>query len=200
LTHRGAADLQERAEYAAARAIVLQAEGRHTDALAAGEEAFRAREELGPGNQAVKAGFIWAAEAALALGDLAKVGELLVAIQQLPPGKRPPFLQAQATRVRARLATIRGDREVAEAGFEAAAGMLRDLAVPFWRAVTLLEHGEWLAEDSDAQRAEPLLTEAAAVFERLGARPWLERLAVSPGGRRGGGGGLRTVTVLRGTS
>jgi ATP/maltotriose-dependent transcriptional regulator MalT len=119
-----------------------------------------------------------------------------VAIQQLPPGKRPPFLQAQATRVRARLATVRGDREVAEAGFEAAAGMLRDLAVPFWRAVTLLEHGEWLAEDSDAQRAEPFLTEAAAVFERLGARPWLERLAVSPGGR-GGGGGLRTVTVLR---
>jgi hypothetical protein len=172
------ADLQERAEYAAARAIVLQAEGRHTDALAAGEEAFRARGGLGPGNQAVKAGFVRAAEAALALGDLAKVGELLVAIQQLPPGKRPPFLQAQATRVKARLAAARGDHEGVEAGFNTAAGMLRELGVPFWRAVTLLEHAEWLVKDQDAHRAEQLLTEARTILERLGAQPWLKRLGL----------------------
>jgi tetratricopeptide (TPR) repeat protein len=178
--YKDSADLQERAEYAAARAIVLQAEGRHTDALAAGEEAFRTREELGPGNQAVKAGFVWAAEAALALGDLGKVGQLLAAIQQLPSGKRPPFLQAQATRVRARLAAARGDHEGVEVGFKAAAGILSELGVPFWRAVTLLEHAEWLAKEEDAQRAEPLLTEARAIFQRLGAQPWLERLGLHP--------------------
>jgi hypothetical protein len=43
--------------------------------------------------------------------------------------------------------------------------------------MALLEFAEWLAQNGDAQRAEPLLAEAAASFERLGARPWLERLA-----------------------
>ena len=172
------ADLQEWAAYAAAKAAVLHAESKYDEALAAAEEAFGARETLGPASQAVKAGVVWATEAALALGDLGKVTELLAAVEALPTGQRPRFLQAQATRVRARLAAARGDREGAEAGFTAAAGMLRELGIPFWRAVTLLEHAEWLAEDSDAQRAEPLLTDAAAVFERLGARPWLERLAV----------------------
>jgi hypothetical protein len=64
-----------------------------------------------------------------------------------------------------------------EAGFKTAAGMLRELGVPFWLAVGLLEHGEWLAEQGDAERAQPLLAEAGEIFQGLGARPWLERLA-----------------------
>jgi predicted ATPase/class 3 adenylate cyclase len=173
-----AADLQERAAYTAAKAAVLHAELQYGEALAAAEEAFGARETLGPASQAVKAGVVWATEAAFALGDLGKVTELLAVVDALPTGQRPRFLQAQAARIRARLAAARGDREVAEAGFEGAAGMLRELGIPFWRAITLLEHAEWLAQNGDAQQAEPLFTEAAAVFERLGARPWLERLAV----------------------
>jgi class 3 adenylate cyclase/tetratricopeptide (TPR) repeat protein len=171
------ADLQERAEYGAAKAILLQAEARHDDALAAGETAFNAREVLGVGNQAVKSGLVWAAEAALALGNLGKVDELLAVIEQLPPGQRPPLLEAQSTRLRARVAGIRGDREVLEAGFTAAARMLRELGIPFWLAVSLLEHGEWLIADARAESAEPLLAEARQIFERLGARPWVERLA-----------------------
>jgi hypothetical protein len=57
--------------------------------------------------------------------------------------------------------------------------MLRELGVPFWLAVTLLEHAEWLAKDGHVQRAEPLLAEAAQIFQRLDARSWLERLAAS---------------------
>jgi tetratricopeptide (TPR) repeat protein len=171
-------DLQDRAAYAAAKAAVLHAELRYGEALAAAEEAFGAREKLGSTSQAVKAGVVWGIEAAFALGDLGKVTELVAAIEALPAGQRPRFLQAQAARIRARVAAVRGDREVAEAGFEAAAGMLRELGIPFWCAVTLLEHAEWLAEGGDGQRAEPLLTEAAAGFERLGARTWLERLTV----------------------
>jgi tetratricopeptide (TPR) repeat protein len=173
-------DFQERAEYAATKAIVLHAEGSHANAVAAGEEAFQAREELGAGNQAVKAGFVWAVEAALALGNLTKAGELLAVIEQLPPGQRPPFLQAQAARLRACLAAAHGDREGVQAGFKAAAGMLRELGIPFWLAVTLLEHAEWLVKEGDAQQAGPLLIEARAIFERLGAQPWLERLALHP--------------------
>jgi tetratricopeptide (TPR) repeat protein len=170
-------DLQERAEYEAAKAILLQAEGRHDDALAAGEEAFNARGVLGVGNQAVKSGLVWAAEAALALGNLGKVEELIAVVEQLPPGQRPPFLEAQSTRLRARVAAVRGEHEVLQAGFEAAARMLRELGTPFWLAVSLLEHGEWLTRNAGAEPAEPLLAEASGIFERLGARPWLERLA-----------------------
>jgi class 3 adenylate cyclase/tetratricopeptide (TPR) repeat protein len=173
-------DVQERGEYAAAKAIVLHAEGRHADALVAGEEAFRASAELGSGNQAVKAGLVWAVEAALAVGDLAKVEELLTAVEGLPLGRRPPLLQAQAARLRTSLAAVRGDPDVVEAGFKTAAGRLRELGIPFWLAVTLLEHAEWLAKDEDVQQVQPLLTEARAIFGRLGAQPWLERLALHP--------------------
>jgi class 3 adenylate cyclase/tetratricopeptide (TPR) repeat protein len=171
-------DVQERALHAAARAALLHAEGSHADAVAAGEEAFRARGELAADHQAVKAGFVWAVEAAFALADLGKVEELLAAVDELPPGHRSPLLQAQAARVRARLAAAHGDREGVEAGLKAAAGMLRELGVPFWLGVTLLEHGEWLARNAHAEAAEPLFAETGAIFERLGARPWLERLGV----------------------
>jgi class 3 adenylate cyclase/tetratricopeptide (TPR) repeat protein len=174
------ADVQDRALYAAARAALLYAEGKSADALGAAEEAFQAHAELGPGNQAVKAGFVWGVEAAFALGNLDKVEKLLAAVEVLPPGHRPPLLQAQAARVRARLAAARGERDGVEAGFKAAAGMLRELGIPFWLAVTLLEYAEWRAKDEDAQRAEPLLTEARAIFMGLGAQPWLERLGLHP--------------------
>ena len=47
--------------------------------------------------------------------------------------------------------------------------------MPFYLAVSELEHAEWLAEQGRAEEAEPLLAEAREIFERLGATPWLER-------------------------
>jgi hypothetical protein len=44
-----------------------------------------------------------------------------------------------------------------------------------WLATVLLEHAESLNSRGRAADAVPLLTEAREVFERLGARPWLER-------------------------
>jgi hypothetical protein len=41
--------------------------------------------------------------------------------------------------------------------------------------VVLLEHAEWLAARDRRDDAAPLLEEAEAIFERLGARPWSER-------------------------
>jgi hypothetical protein len=54
---------------------------------------------------------------------------------------------------------------------------LRELKMLFWVAVTSLELGELLTSlgrDSDAGQ---VLDEAAEIFTRLGARPWLERLS-----------------------
>src|SRR5439155_672127 len=87
-----------------------------------------------------------------------------------------PFGVGQARRFEALLAARSGDGERAEERFRAAAEMLREISARFYLGVVLLEHGEWFAEGSKADEAEPLLTEAREIFERLGAAPWLERL------------------------
>jgi len=46
--------------------------------------------------------------------------------------------------------------------------------MPFPLAVVCLEHAEWL---EGGGRSEALLAEASEIFERLRARPWLERTA-----------------------
>jgi hypothetical protein len=51
----------------------------------------------------------------------------------------------------------------------------------FWLALTELEHAELLAQQGRGAEAEPLLAEAREIFERLEAKPWLERAsAVGP--------------------
>ncbi|HJU03490.1 MAG TPA: hypothetical protein VJ966_20045, partial [Actinomycetes bacterium] len=98
-------------------------------------------------------------------------------VERLRPGQRPPFLDAQASRFRANLAAARGRPDQVEGGYKAAAGLLRELSMPFWLGVVLLEHAEWLATQDRPGDAAPLLEEAGAIFERLGARPWSERVA-----------------------
>jgi hypothetical protein len=63
-----------------------------------------------------------------------------------------------------------------ETRFAEAEKTFRELAIPFWLAVTLLEHAEWLAMSGQAGEAEPLFAEARPIFQRLRAQPWLERL------------------------
>jgi hypothetical protein len=60
--------------------------------------------------------------------------------------------------------------------FKAAAGLYREIGVPYFLAQTLTNHGEWLVEQGHPDEAGPLLTEAREIFDRLKARPWLERL------------------------
>jgi hypothetical protein len=116
--------------------------------------------------QAAKLGIVEATEAALALGDAQRAEELVASIETVPPGLRSPYLGAQALRFRAKLAT---SGEAAAESYEAAAKRFRALGVVFWLAVTLLEHGELTGDES-------LLDEAREIFERLQAKPWLERL------------------------
>ena len=46
---------------------------------------------------------------------------------------------------------------------------------PFERAQTQLDYGEWLRRQRRIAEARPLLSAALEVFQRLGARPWVER-------------------------
>ena len=167
-------DVQDRSIHAAARSALLYAEGRFDHALNAGLEAVEVASVVGAGNQAVKQGLVWAVEAALVLGKREQANELLTMVEQLPPGLRPPFLEAHTHRFRARM-------DSNEAGFKTAAGSFREYGFPFWLAVTQLEHGEWLVAQGRTEETESHLTEAREIFERLEARPWLERLdAVAP--------------------
>jgi hypothetical protein len=116
------------------------------------------REALGLNFQTVKHALVDGLEVALALGETEKAEELF-ALAEGP--SRSPFLATHARRLRARVA---GDA----AGLEDAARRFRELELPFYLAVTLLEHAELTGEEGS--RAE-----AREIFERLGARPWLER-------------------------
>jgi tetratricopeptide (TPR) repeat protein len=168
---------QDRAASLAAQAVMHRAEGRLAEAVEAGVEAAEiSRASFGAGSQTVKQGLVQALEAAFALGERERVAELLSTVDAIAPGVRPPYLEAQAQRFRARLA---GADESAEACFAAAARGFRELGIVFWLAVALLEHGEWLLGAGRAGEAEPLLAEAGEIFERLEARPWLERLGAA---------------------
>jgi class 3 adenylate cyclase/tetratricopeptide (TPR) repeat protein len=170
-------DVQDRSSYGAAAAALHQAEGRFADALACGLEAIElGREHFGIGYQGVKQALVHSVEAALGLGRRAQADELLALADDTPPGLRPPYLVAQTHRLRARL-----DGDASR--FEAAAARFRELKLPFWLAVTELERVEVLGGDEDA---ELLSAQARETFERLGAAPWLERLALVLAGTRTG--------------
>ena len=68
-----------------------------------------------------------------------------------------------------------------ERQFRRAVGIFRERELVMWLAVTQLEYAEWLMGQGRGRDAGPLLAEAQETFERLEARPWLERaLAVQP--------------------
>ena len=92
------------------------------------------------------------------------------------PGERPRYLHAQQQRFRARLAEIRGDTAAVEPSFIEAEDTFGQIGMPFWHAVTQVERAEWLIGNGRQAAAQPMLTEAALVFERLKARPWLDRV------------------------
>jgi tetratricopeptide (TPR) repeat protein len=162
------ADLQDKTGYDATASAVARAEGRLEEALALGSRTAEVARGASETNQSVKLAVVEAIEAAIGLGEQARAEELVSSIEAVPPGLRAPYLSAQALRFRARLAT---SDDAAIESFEAAAKRFRELGVVFWLAVTQLEHGELTGDAS-------LLDEAREIFERLEARPWLERLEV----------------------
>jgi len=169
------ADVQERAAYRCAQARLSLCRGDLREALDGAEQAYSAHVEFGFGAETVKEAFVIAGEAALELGDTSKVEELLVGVEDLPPGRNTRFLRAHTSRFRARLAGG-DDPAAAERGFAAAAALFREIGMPFYLAVVQLEHAELLAASGRAEECGPLLTEAREIFERLGAIPWLERV------------------------
>jgi tetratricopeptide (TPR) repeat protein len=166
---RESEEAQALSTYASIEARVLRAEGRPKEALAAARRVFAERERIDPDSPPVRWAAMEAFEAATAIGDAAAASEAISFIEH-SPGEFP---RAQCERFRARLGL--GDPEEQ---FREAERLLDGLGMRFYRAVTLLEHAEWLERATRAPEAEPLRAQARAVFEELKARPWVERAAV----------------------
>jgi hypothetical protein len=156
-----------------ARAIALNAFGRPAEALetalpvalSGGETANEDRREA----------YIEAGHAALALDDESTVERLISFVAELPPSMRSPLLRASAARFSGLLAQRRGDPRAAEERLVTAERELREIGAAFFLAQVLVEQAELLRSADRDDDATPLLVEATATFERLGAAPWLQR-------------------------
>ena len=170
------AEIQERMGYACCRAAVLLDAGDLPEALGSAEIALAARGSLGVAAEGVKEAFVTGLEAAFGMDDMAKVEELLDIVGALPPGERTQFLDAQWTRFRARLDVRTGETQHVEDRFKGAVASLREISAVFHLAGTMLDFGMWLTAEGRPEDAEPIFDEAREIFERLEAKPWLDRL------------------------
>jgi class 3 adenylate cyclase/tetratricopeptide (TPR) repeat protein len=182
LPYQESPDLQDRATWAMMRATIDQAKGDPAAALAAAQVGIDLRAGLSLRHPAVRECFARAIEAAFDLADLDRVEELLGLIAAERPSGASPSLRAHLDRFQARVATARGPGDQVEPRFKSSAAAFRELGMPFPLAVTLLEHGEWLTGQGRADDARMLLNEAAEIFQRLKAAPWLERTAKAGSG------------------
>ena len=91
------------------------------------------------------------------------------------------LLVQQVARMSARLAAASGNSSDAEEGFGSAIAQFRKIDDPYSTAEPLVELAEVLLTQGRVTDAEPLLAEAREIFERLGARPWLERIEAVEG-------------------
>jgi class 3 adenylate cyclase/tetratricopeptide (TPR) repeat protein len=164
------------ASFAVMEARLLRALNKPAEALAAAERGLSHRSHVGITATYVKGCLVEALEAALDLDDQTAVDELLALLDGLQPGERTPSLEAQRARFHARVDARRASHEHVDSGYRTAEALFRDHELVFHLAVTQLEHAEWLTGQGLSDDAQPLLAQARETFERLEARPWLERL------------------------
>lgn len=160
-----------------ARGITALARGGPEVALAAvvgvTHETFRTSGMLSDG---FRLAWPLAMEAALAASRVDEAESLLALVADAPRGHVPPYLRAQLARCRALAAAARGDHDSVEVDLRHAVDAFRELGYPYWLARVQSDLGSWLVDQGRADEAEPLLTEAAETFTRLGALPDLDRL------------------------
>ena len=152
-----------------ARILVAQAEARDDDALA---ECFAGLREPLQGPVDTSSLLQQGCESALLTGSASALAELIELAESAQVG-RSPQLDAYLHLQRARLAALRAE---AEPPFEAAVTALREIEEPYWVAIALLEHAEWLVANERAGEVAPLVAEAREIFERLRVPPKLERI------------------------
>jgi hypothetical protein len=169
--------VQERTDHGCAVAVLRLAQGRPEEALRAARAALQPIATLGLWHYAIRESLVLGIEAALNMSDREAAGELLGIAERLPNVRRIRFLPAHVLRLRARMAEGDGTPELTGAGFDHAVLAFREIRHQFWLGVTLLEYSEWLEREGRISSAAPLVIEARAIFQQLGAGAWVERLS-----------------------
>jgi tetratricopeptide (TPR) repeat protein len=168
-------DVQQTAAFACARASVLRARSRNEEAMASAREAVEGGLQLGT-IATMKIGLTQGLAAAFALGDLVAVEQQIGIVDGMTPGMVTPFLRALADRWRARVVAARGGDAGVESAFKTSIGLFREMGVPYWRAITQVEYGEWLMSAGRFEDAKPAFEESRETFEYLSASARLEQL------------------------
>jgi tetratricopeptide (TPR) repeat protein len=167
---------ETRTRIGSAEVELLNAEGGHAEALALAEQLLEALPKLGLPDLGIKHSIAHGVAAALELGELDAADAMLAIVRAARPGMVSPELRGHLARLDARLSALRGRHDAVEAGFEAAAATFHELGAPFEEGVSLCEFAEWLEGQGRPDDAATAALEARTLFERLGARPWLERV------------------------
>ncbi|HEU4978062.1 MAG TPA: AAA family ATPase, partial [Solirubrobacteraceae bacterium] len=174
--------LDRRQAYSAAAGVVAALAG---DTEAGLRELAEALGDRAEDTEKLRIAWPEAMRCALDVGRLDEAAQLLALVDEMPPGHRPPYIDAQRERMRALLRAARGEDERVEAGLLAAIAALDDLAYPYWRAVTQADLAGWLIGAGRREEAAPLLQQALATLMPLRALPALGRanelLAAVPG-------------------
>jgi predicted ATPase/class 3 adenylate cyclase len=155
---------------------LLNAEGKHAEALSLAKKLLELLPALGLMDIGLKQVIAHGVEAALELAEPEAAEAMLEVVHRANPGLVTPSLRGQVARLGARVCALRGDHDSVEAGFTAAIAEFRDLGMPFERGVTLVELAEWLDRLGRHEDAAAFALESGALFEPLGARPWLDRV------------------------
>jgi class 3 adenylate cyclase/tetratricopeptide (TPR) repeat protein len=143
---------------------------------AAGLQALRAAlAEAAQDTEKVRIAWPVAMGLALDLGRIDDAAELLALVDEMPPGHRPPYVEAQRERMHALVAAAQGDEDGVETGLRRAADAFRRMGYPYWRAVTQTDLAGWLIGAGRRDDAAPLLQEAVATLMPLRALPALGR-------------------------
>jgi DNA-binding CsgD family transcriptional regulator len=116
-----------------------------------------------------------AIEAAIAVGDLPKAEALAARFEQQAARSRIPWSLAVSARCRGLVLAAQGDLDAAVEAMRRACAEHERSPVPFERARTLLAHGQVLRRLKQKREARAVFEEALAIFDQLGAEPWVRR-------------------------
>ena len=169
-------DLEVQAIHASLVVSVDLAEGHAKKVIETGPELLKtAISTLGASNESVRYAWPDTLQAALSLERLDVARGLLALLSEQPPGRVPPYLEAQLVRGRGLVAAAEGRHDGVEADLTAATERFRALGYPYWLAVAQTDLAAWLVAHGRGSEATELLDEAVTALASLGAAPALAR-------------------------
>ena len=161
-------DVQQRGVALFVRQYAQELDGATRDALATVAEGLPVAVQT-TNSAAMSSLLSEAARYAVETADHATALEAADPVDALPPSARTRSIDSQLYRLRANAAAAAGDESAAAEAFGIALANARNLGYRYWLAPVLVDYGRWLLATGRADEGAPLLAEARALFEHMGA-------------------------------